>query len=294
MPDTGPGAGAGGPPTPLGIVAGGGALPRLVAEARAGAGLPYMLVFMGEEAPGWAAGHPHEVHAFEYPQRVVAALKRAGCTHVVMAGGVNRPKIRWSRFRPSTVAFAVKALPLLRRGDDGLLGGIARLFEAQGFSVIGVQDVLGDILAPEGVIGRCEPGAQDLADMRRAAAIVRALGPLDVGQGAVVAEGVCLAVEAVEGTDLMLRRVAEMPAARRPRTPSGVLVKMPKPGQDLRVDLPTIGPDTVSGAAAAGLRGIAVAAGRANVIGLDETRETADAAGLFILGAREDELCAST
>lgn len=289
MPDA-----SGGPATPLGILAGEGGLPRLVAEARARAGLPYHLVFLGETAPGWASGHPHEAHGLEYPQRMVAGLRGAGCTHVVMAGAVTRPRIRWSRMRPKALLFAIRIVPLLRRGDNSLLSGIAAALEGEGFRVLGVQDILGEILAPEGPLGQHRPSGEDMADARRAAAIIAALGPLDVGQGAVVARGICLAVEAVEGTDLMLERVAALPKARRGAVPSGVLVKMPKPGQDLRVDLPTIGPETVMRAAAAGLRGIVVAAGAANVIGVDETRMAADAARIFVHGATEADLCGST
>lgn len=289
-----PEGGAGGPATPLGILAGGGPLPRLIAEARARAGLPYLVVMLGEAVPDWAEAHPHAAHALEMPQRMVASMRRAGCTHVVMAGGIPRPRIRWSRFRPGALLLALRLLPLLRRGDNGLLSGLARALEAEGFRVIGVQDILGEILAPEGPLGRVVPSAEDLADARRAAAIIAALGPHDVGQGAVVARGICLAVEAIEGTDLMLERLAALPAGRRGARPSGVLVKMPKPGQDLRVDLPTIGPGTVARASAAGLNGIVVAAGAANVIGLEETRAAADAAGLFVAGLGEAELCAST
>jgi UDP-2,3-diacylglucosamine hydrolase len=163
---------------------------------------------------------------------------------------------------------------------------IAAVFEAEGLAVQPPQALAGDILVPAGVLGRVAPAEADRRDAARAAVIVAALGGVDVGQGAVVAQGICLGVESIQGTDALLAFVAETPARFRsdPQGGRGVLYKAPKPDQDLRLDLPAIGPRTVEGAARAGLAGIAVAAGAVMALGLPETIDAADRAGLFLWG----------
>jgi DUF1009 family protein len=165
-------------------------------------------------------------------------------------------------------------------GDDGLLGAVVRVFGEEGFRVIGAQDVLREALGPAGVLTRTGPDALAMADIRRAVAVARALGAVDVGQGCVVQQGMVLALEAAEGTDAMLARCG--PLARP--GPGGVLVKLLKPGQERRADLPTIGPRTIRGAAEAGLRGVAFEAGSTILADQAATVAAADAAGLFLLG----------
>lgn len=282
-----------GPPGCLAIVAGRGALPRRLAEARLAAGLPYLLiVFPGCEEP-WMAGHPLERHEFERAGRLFAALRRVGAEAVVFAGAMNRPRLRPWRLDWTALRLFGRALRLLARGDDAMLRGFGAVFEERGLRLISPAEVLGEALTlPPGPLGRHAPSSADLADAARAAAIVAALGPLDVGQGAVVARGLCLAVEAIEGTDLMLARIADLPPERRQAAPppSGVLWKAPKPGQDRRFDLPAIGPATVEGAARAGLRGIVAAAGETQLLEAEATREAADRLGLFVFGARARDL----
>lgn len=281
-----------GPATPLAIVAGSGALPRRLAEARAEAGLPYLVVCFAAAEP-WMAVHPVEIHRFERPGVFFRALKRQGVTHVVMAGETLRPKLSLLRLDLYGLTRLPAALAQLRRGDDALLRWVEGLFRQQGFTVIAPEVVLGEALRlGAGPLGRRGPSGADLADAARAAAIVRALGPLDVGQGAVVARGLCLGIEAAEGTDLMLARIAALPAERRAAAPPpcGILFKAPKPAQDRRFDMPAIGPATVRGALAAGLAGIVVAADGALCPERDEMREAADRAGLFVYGATPDEL----
>ena len=282
-----------GPAGLLAIIAGRGALPRKIAEVRAEAGLPYLLIVFPDCFEGWMADHPHERHLFEKAGAVFRALRAAGATHVVFAGAMNRPKLRPWKVDLKALGLLTKATRLLRKGDDGMLRGFASIFEDEGLTMIGPMDVLGqDLTIGPGTIGAVAPNDHDLADARRAAAIVRALGPLDVGQGAVVAQGICLGVEAIEGTDLMLIRVADLPPERRALAPppSGVLFKGPKPGQDMRMDLPTIGPETVDGVVRAGLNGIVVAAGQTMIAEPEETRSLADSHGVFVYGARRAEL----
>ena len=159
--------------------------------------------------------------------------------------------------------------------------------ESEGLIVIGVEEVVQDMAAPEGAFGAHGPSADNLADISKGAALVHALGPFDVGQGAVVANGLVLAVEAAEGTDAMLDRCASLPNRVNH---GGVLVKRPKPGQELRIDLPVVGAETVRRAAGAGLAGIAIEAGVALVIDFEDVVSCADEMGLFVYGFNAQEL----
>lgn len=286
-----------GPPSLLAVVAGRGDLPRRIAERRAEAGLPYLLIVFPDCMQSWMTDHPHETHEFEKLGRFFRALRAAGATHMVFAGAMDRPKLRLWRADLKAAGIAAKALRLLGQGDDAMLRGFARIVEGEGLSMIGPTDILGgEMTVGKGSLGREGPGPRDKTDAAKAAAIIRVLGPLDVGQGAVVADGVCLAVEAIEGTDMMLARVSQLPAEKRASAPppSGVLYKGPKPGQDRRLDQPTIGARTIEGARKAGLKGIVVAAGETVLMDRDATRAAADAAGLFVYGATPEELEAWT
>lgn len=270
----------------LGIIAGSGALPRMIAEERARRREPYLVILFEGIAADWAAAHPHLKLPFEKPGRLFRGLRAAGCEAVTFAGGMVRPRLSAMRFDLTAVRLAPRILPMLKQGDDATLRGLAGLFEAEGFRVLGPHELLAGLTAAEGVPTRARPSPADEADAARAAAIVRGLGALDIGQGAVVAQGLCLGVETIQGTDAMLGFVAAAAPSFRP-DPSGgrgVLFKAPKPGQDWRVDLPVIGPETVRRAAAAGLAGIAVQAGGVLVLGREETVAEADRAGLFLWG----------
>lgn len=241
----------------------------------------------------WMAAHPHQHHAFEKIGGLFRGLRQAGAKYIVFAGAMNRPRVKLWRADLKAAGIALKLLRLLGRGDDAMLRGFAAIIEAEGLTMLGPVDILGGALLVEaGLLAGNPPTREDRADAARAAAIVRALGPLDVGQGAVVAGGICLAVEAIEGTDLMLERLAELPAERRALTPppSGVLYKGPKPGQDRRMDLPAVGPGTVERAALAGLNGIVVAAGDTVLMDREGTRAALGRTGLFLYGATSEEL----
>jgi UDP-2,3-diacylglucosamine hydrolase len=180
---------------------------------------------------------------------------------------------------------------MFRGGDDHLLSGFGRLLEDYGFKLVGAQDVAPEILMPEGPLGRHLPSERDRVDVARGLELLSAMGPFDIGQAAVVADRHVLAVEAAEGTDHLLARVAALRGEGRIRNPigTGVLVKAPKPAQDRRLDLPSIGPQTVAGAAAAGLAGIAVTAGAAVIAEAAAVAAAADKAGLFVVGVLPDE-----
>ena len=198
-----------------------------------------------------------------------------------MAGPVRRPSL--ASIRPDWRAAKFLARIGLRAlGDDGLLGAIIKEFELEGFRVVGVHDVLGSLLAPEGPLGAIVPDAEARADIERGLEVARAIGAVDVGQAVVVQQGIVLGVEAVEGTDALIERAGRL----KREGPGGVLVKIAKPGQERRADLPTVGVGTVQAAARAGLRGIAVEASMALVMDRPAGAAAADRAGLFVIGIK--------
>jgi len=177
-------------------------------------------------------------------------------------------------------------LKAFRGGDDHLLSSVGRILERDGFRMIGVKDAAPELLMPKGCLTRLAPGADAEADIARGREVLRALSPFDIGQAAIVIDGHVLGVEDIEGTDGLLARMARLRAEGRLRAKAGrgVLVKVPKSGQDLRFDLPTLGPRTIEGTAAAQLAGIAVIAGQTLVAEPQAMVEAADRAGLFVTG----------
>jgi DUF1009 family protein len=271
------------PGSRLGIIAGGGGLPRrLVESCRAKGREVFVLALEGEADPETVADVPHAWCRMGAAAKALGLLRAHGVSDLVIAGGVRRPTL--SSVRPDWRAarfFAKVGYRLL--GDDGLLSAIAKELEIEGFHLIGAHELLDEAAAvPEGPLGRIKPNAEAQADIARGIAIARAIGALDVGQAAVVQHGLVLGVEAIEGTDALLRRCALL----RRDGPGGVLVKVEKPGQETRIDRPTVGPQTVRSAAEAGLQGIAVEAGATLLLDRDEVIRAADAAGLFIVGVR--------
>jgi DUF1009 family protein len=272
--------------TGLGIIAGGGNLPLRLAAACAESGRKFLLVAIENYADKTVEAFPHAWTSLGTLGHTIKLLKEAGCEEVVFAGVVRRPdfsklKLDWrgARLLPKVVRAA-------SRGDNAVLSAILEEFEHAGFRVVGAEEVFAGLLAKPKVLTRVAPGLRDERDIARGVETVRALGRLDVGQGAVVCEGLVLAVEAAEGTDAMLERCALLPAEIRGSVQArrGVLVKLPKPAQERRIDLPTIGAETVERAARAGLAGIAVEAGAALIIDEAKTVARADELGLFLAG----------
>jgi DUF1009 family protein len=275
---------------PLGILAGGGSLPGKVAAAARAAGRRVMLVGLeGFAEPAVLAPWPHEVIRIGAAGRILAALRAHACRDLVLVGAVKRPSLL--HLRPD--AEGTRILARIGRaafaGDDGLLGAVIRVLGEEGFRVLGAHEVMAEALGPSGLLSRAAPDALALADIARGVVVARALGAADVGQGCVVQQGIVLAVEAAEGTDAMLARCAEL---ARPG-PGGVLVKLVKPGQDRRADLPTIGPRTIEAIVASGLRGLAFEAGGTILAEREAMVAAADAAGAFVLGLAQGELSAS-
>jgi DUF1009 family protein len=268
-------------PGPLGIIAGGGPLPGQVADAARAAGRNVFLAALeGFAEPAVVAPYEHQFFRLGAVGAIRSALKSRACADVVMIGPVKRPSLL--ALRPD--AEGAKLLAKIGRaafaGDDGLLAAIIRTLQEDGFRVLGAHDILADVLGPAGLLTKTAPDAAAMADVQRGIAVLSALGAADIGQACVVQQGIVLAVEAVEGTDAMLSRIASV---ARPG-PGGVLVKLAKPGQDRRADLPTIGTATIMNAAAAGLRGIAFEAGGTILANRQEMIQAAEQTGLFMIG----------
>ena len=272
------------------IIAGGGALPRDLAAAMARAGKPHFVIAVRGACGDWVRGYPHRELAMGQIGALFETIAAEGCDAVAFAGSMGRPSAGGLRFDWGGVKVAPRILRLLGQGDDALLRGVAQIFEEKGVAVAAPQAYLTELLAAAGAMTKTPPHAEAAAEARFAARMVAALGPYDVGQAVVVAGGRCLAIEAAEGTQAMLERVAALHPSRRGDRPSGLLFKAPKPGQDPRFDLPAIGPDTIAQAAAAGLRGVAVAAGEVFLLDRAETLARAEAAGLYVLGVSCDEV----
>jgi UDP-2,3-diacylglucosamine hydrolase len=257
---------------PLALICGGGSLPLTVADAAAAKGRKVVLFLLrGVADPALAARYPH--HWIYVGQ-----------------GGKLRALVRPALWQMRFDLWLLLKVPTLvkafRGGDDHLLSGVARIFEREGFHLVGAHEVAPDILMPEGALGARQPSERDREDIALGLDYLAATGRFDIGQAVVVAGRRVLAVEAVEGTDQMLQRVANMRSNGRLRTPAGtgVLVKAPKPGQDRRFDLPAIGPRTVEGVVRAGLAGLAVAAGSSIVAEPETLVAEADRAKVFVVG----------
>ncbi len=276
-----------------GIIAGGGALPLTIAKALKEQGAdPFVLILAGEAEPGsLLESCDHETRPLEDIGKLVAILKRHRVTHLVMAGEIRRrPKLSALRPSLSLLAWLPTVIAGLAQGDDGLLRLVMRRLETNGIHVVGAHEIVPELLATEGAWTNTTPKPKDWRDVAAARAAAEAIGALDIGQGAVAIGGRAIALEGIEGTNGLLERVRDLRGhGRLAGKTGGVLVKCLKPGQELRADLPTVGPTTIELAHAAGLSGIAVEAGRSLVMDGPGLVARADALGLFALGlpARE-------
>jgi UDP-2,3-diacylglucosamine hydrolase len=267
------------------IIAGNGLLPLEIARALREAGTEPLIVMVEGEADQALAGYDHLSTTLGGLGAHISKLKARGVTRVVLAGGITtRPRLRELKMDRYLIAGLPKVAAALRRGDNALLSTIVTLAESNGIRVAGAHEIVPALLARQGPLGRRKPRNADREDMRQAWRAARIIGELDIGQGAVSVRGRVIALEGAEGTDAMLARVAQLRQDRRIPAKGGVLVKCAKPGQELRADLPSIGPRTIAGAAAAGLCGIAVERDRALVLDAARTAAEADKAGIFVTG----------
>ena len=273
--------------SPLAVVCGSGSLPYAVARAALRQGRRVVLfAIRGSADPKSVSAFPHHWTSIGQLGRNFDLLREEGCRDLVFIGGVVRPTLSQVRLDFLTLRLLPRIFGLFRRGDDGLLSGLGELLEEHGFRILGAHEVANELLMPLGAVGSRTPGDSDWIDIQRGLALLDATGPFDVGQAVVVSDNRVLAIEAAEGTDEILTRLAELRERGQilARPGSGVLVKAPKPNQDRRFDLPTIGPQTVAGAARAGLAGIAVVAESTIVAEVDRIATAADHAGIFVVG----------
>ena len=297
----------------IALIAGQGALPQVVAQALTGQ--DWQLCALEGYAP--SVPGPLKTFRIETLGSFIAGLKRDGVTRVCFAGAIARPPIDATQIDAETLPLVPRMLQALQAGDDGALRTVISFFEEAGIVVVGAQEIVPELLPPEGVLVGA-PSDQDKADVKRARQVHAAMSAVDVGQGCVVARGQVLAVEALPGTDWMLRSLRppastlppaqrdpgdplewafgsvsdwlsgpDAPAATKPvayfaRPSGGIFYKGAKPGQDARIDMPVIGPETVRRVAEAQLNGIVLQAGGAFILDVNTTTQEAEKAGIFI------------
>jgi DUF1009 family protein len=276
---------------PLAIICGGGALPFAVADAARRQGRQIVLFALrGWADPRRIEAYPHYWMRLGEFGRFRRVARQEGCREVVFIGSLVRPAL-WQLWPDlSTLLLMPRIIGMFRGGDNHLMSNVMKGFEEHGFRPIGAHEVAPEILLPSGALGHFAPTDGHRKDIALGLSLLRALGPFDVGQAAIVAGSHVLAVEGADGTDEMLSHVADLRRRGRTRGSGGVLIKAPKPQQDLRVDLPTIGPQTIEGAVRAGLAGIAGTAGSVMVADAECVRQAADHGRIFVAGVAEDRI----
>lgn len=280
-------AASGTPDGPLTILCGSGDMPLEVARAAAARGRDLFMLGIAGEADTAIEDYPHRWISYAEVSQFFEVLKTAGSTDLVIIGRVRRPDIKEFRFDLRLVRLLPKVLLTAIGNDNSILSTIVRVIESKGIRVHGAHEVAPDLLLGPGTLGKARPNRQDRADIALARTVLADLGAHDIGQAVVVRKGRIVAVEASEGTDSMLQRCIDI--AARHRDSGGVLVKLPKPGQEMRVDMPTIGPATVEAAARARLNGVAAIAGQTLVAGRQALREAANRTGLFVAGLEPEQ-----
>ena len=270
----------------IGLIAGGGDLPKAVIQAAREAHYEIFVAALNGAVSREQFDVPAKAFGIAEFGKMTRAFRKQKCTHVCFAGNVKRPDFKKLKPDFKGLRKLPGAIRAARDGDDSLLKYVVETFEKDGFEILSPQEICKDLLMPEGHLGAVRLTSQHRDDTEKACKIAQAIGGLDIGQGAVVCNGLVLAVEAQEGTDAMLERVQALSEGIRGTLyeRAGVLAKMLKPGQEDRVDLPTIGVSTVERVDKAGLAGIAVEAGRCFVMDKPNVIAAADAAGLFIVG----------
>jgi len=267
--------------TGLAVISGAGDLPRLIASDRLSNDRPTLIVdFEGIEVD-WADDFERFTARFEQPEKLFEHLRQFGCTQVVMAGAMERPKLDIARFDTTFAGIAPRLMVALQQGDDAALRVVLEMFEIAGFEIVPAQALLGDLLLGEGCPTVAQPSDYDLTDIKQAKTILSKTSELDIGQGVVVAGGLCLGIETLQGTQALLGFAGQTNPSLKPMR--GTFVKAPKEGQETRVDVPSIGVDTMDQLASARLSGVAIPAGAVLVIDRDAVIARADQLGLFIL-----------
>ncbi len=278
-------------PRKIGLIAGGGSIPATVVRTALQQGRDiFVASFLGitdldsvfsakDEVKDTTATFSHEVFKLGQGGKMLRAFKREKVDDVVFIGHIRRPSFKelsvdfWTTKQIAKWGFSIS-------GDDSLLSRIIKLVEAEGFKVIGVQDIVPELLAVKGTYGKIKPDEQAQKDIEIGYKVAKELGKLDVGQSVIVQQSMVIGVEAIEGTDALIKRCRDL----QRKGQGGVLVKTCKPSQEKRIDLPTIGMGTIENANASGLRGIAIEAGSALVVNVDDIIKKANELGMFVVG----------
>lgn len=269
----------------VGIIAGRGELPiNLAVNLKKRGQDPFLLLVKGEASPEDYAGFPFETIAITKVGKFLKILERENCQRVTMAGPVARPDFKNIFPDLEGMKLLARIGSSVTKGDDGLMRAISSYIEDKGFELVGVHELNTEFLIKTGAMGAIHPNEDDMADIGEGVRIVQAIGALDIGQAVIIRNGYVLGVEAAEGTEKLVERCGEFSWDQ----PAGVLVKMAKPGQDLRADMPTIGPDTIRQVTKAHLRGLAIEADRCLIVGKEEVFRLADEAGLYLYGIATD------
>lgn len=264
----------------LGLIAGGGAMPEEIISHCNANNIPVFAIGLEPFATAERlSGAPHIFSRIAQAGKIIKAFKEHGVHDIVLAGGIKRPSLK--ELIPDAEGMKIAGkLALKSLSDDGLFRAVMDEIEKRGFRVVGIEEVVPDMLFSEGVYGRVKPSRDDMNDIERGWTVAKAIGAVDVGQAVVVQEGLVLAMEAIEGTDMVLSRASQL---RKPGK-APVMVKVLKPGQDMRVDLPAIGLQTIDMFIKYGIGGIAVEAGGILLIEREAVIKKADEHGIFIIG----------
>ena len=270
--------------TKLAIIAGGGPLPGYLIEACKSSGREYfVLAFKGQAEIEVVDDSPHSWVRLGALESSLKLLRKHKCRELVLVGSIKRPTLY--QLRPDFKAAKFLSKGILNKGDDGILKEIIKYLENEGFKIVGADEVVKGLCATSGPIGKFTTTDVDEADIVIGVNVVRQIGKLDLGQAAIIRNGNVLAIEAADGTQAMLNRCISLSRSSK----GGVLVKLPKPNQEQRVDMPTIGPSTVRAVSDAGLSGIVIAAEKTIVIEADKVSRAANSAGIFVVGINPDD-----
>lgn len=275
------------PHTKVGIIAGGGSLPEEIVQFCEEVGKPYhILPITGQADESWLENLSHTWVTMAGVGRILKTLKTQDISEVVFAGNVKRPSL--SSIKPDLrgIQFLAKLSRTSIQGDDALLREVIHFFENEGYHVLSSQDFSRRILAAKGVLGSCAPNDQDLEDIKRGITVAHQIGMLDIGQAVIVENGLILGVEGVEGTKGLIQRCGKL---KKEKDPIGVLIKGKKPQQEERIDLPSIGPDTIKDLKAAGFRGVAVEEEGGLLINREELLKLANELDIFVYGFSCDD-----
>jgi DUF1009 family protein len=274
--------------TTLGIIAGGGDLPRAVAESARKGGRDVFVVSLTGDANDWTAQFPREQVSLGEMGKALRSLSAHKCQDVIFAGRVDRPRFTDLRLDTKGALVAPRIAAAALRGDDALLRAVVDVFEKEGHRVLGIAEAAPSLVVREGSVGRNRPSAEALQDIKKGFQVVARMGELDIGQAAAVCDGLVLAVEAAEGTDAMIARIGTLRETLRGTAAQrrGVLVKALKPTQDAKTDMPVVGVETVRKARAVHLAGIALEAGASLIVDKAAVAAEADRLGLFVVGVK--------